>query len=541
MAVQLAKTGKYMKVLRALGFLMCIAWVDGWVQAVGAGTGVVDISNLADDLNQMRAIEARNWRIRGVHLGDRGGVSLLIGQEQVFGPAARVILNGGTSTAPLPNTYYFRGSIEGVPGSLAAVSLTEEGDISGLVTDGDMTWELKRASRATSLEAQAVTDNPHYQNKTFSCGQRGLPTLGGTAPRSNTTPLEPADLPVGQFYLATIAVETDFEFYQLFNSTAAATNYIGSLINYVSALYETEIQTRMELGEIFLWTTAADPWVEGEAGCRLYEFGRYWRDNRAGVSRTVAHFLSGADLEGGIAWIDALCQTPATWNVSTGCATLGNTMVSGGFGVSTGLSGTVSTAGGPTWDAMMVAHEIGHNFGSLHTHCYNGIGGEANPVDGCYDWEPGCWAGATGLPGLNSLSGGVSGGRTGTVMSYCGQLPGYLGNIAWTFGLGHPYGIKAYRVPDVMFAGAAAAHAANPACLLLINNSCQSGAITLNTPTVITGTESQASQASITTTTSYQVQVGGNLTFTAPRISLGQGFRVALGGRFHAIPQACTP
>jgi hypothetical protein len=190
---------------------------------------------------------------------------------------------------------------------------------------------------------------------------------------------------------------------------------------------------------------------------------------------------------------------------------------------------------------MMVAHEIGHNFGSLHTHCYNGIGGEANPVDGCYDWEPGCWAGATGLPGLNSLSGGVSGGRTGTVMSYCGQLPGYLGNIAWTFGLGHPYGIKAYRVPDVMFAGAAAAHAANPACLLLINNSCQSGAITLNTPTVITGTESQASQASITTTTSYQVQVGGNLTFTAPRISLGQGFRVALGGQFHAIPQACTP
>jgi hypothetical protein len=70
---------------------------------------------------------------------------------------------------------------------------------------------------------------------------------------------------------------------------------------------------------------------------------------------------------------------------------------------------------------------------------------------------------------------------------------------------------------------------------------CQGTALNLDTPKLITGTESLGSQVSITTTNSYQVQAGGNLTFTAPKISLGPGFRVALGGLFHATPQACAP
>jgi cysteine-rich repeat protein len=69
------------------------------------------------------------------------------------------------------------------------------------------------------------------------------------------------------------------------------------------------------------------------------------------------------------------------------------------------------------WDVMVVAHELGHNFGSEHTHCY------APPLDHCYNAEPGCWGGAESLP-----SGG------GTIMSYCHQLPGGLSNVSLTFG-----------------------------------------------------------------------------------------------------------
>jgi hypothetical protein len=435
----------------------------------------VEIMNHPVELTDMAKQSGADWMIRGVEVDGLGLANLRLEQVEVFAADAKIIINDGVGETiqDPPGARFLRGEIEGVPGSIVALMQTEDGDLSGLMTDGNAVWELKRPSATSPLETSAIDASEVGLDKPFACGQEKLPEVPGALDHLQLSGLPDIEaLPAGQLYEATIAIETDYELYQRFGSTSATGNYIGNLFNYVGGIYELELQTRLKLGNVYLWTTSADPWVEtGSTTCRLYEFGRYWRNNRASVPRTLAHFLSGRSLGGGVAWLDQLCQPARSITRSTGCATVGSDFVYGGFGVSANLTGTIGTSGGPAWDAVVVAHEIGHNFSSPHTHCYGNIGGSSSPVDACWNLESGagCWAGGTRLPGVNSLSGGTASGRNGTIMSYCHQHSGGIANIAGTLGLGHLFGVNAARVPNRMASRVAAVASANPSCIPVVS------------------------------------------------------------------------
>src|SRR5207249_4065117 len=152
---------------------------------------------------------------------------------------------------------------------------------------------------------------------------------------------------------------TDYEFYQMFGNETDAVDYIGDLFAYASTIYEAEVNTSLVVSSIKLWTTDAnsDPWTQTNCSGALNEFLTYWNNNNSGVSRTIAHMLSGKPIGCGIAYIGALCNN------------------SYGYGVSGSLQGTFNILNpGVVWDIIVVSHEIGHNFNSPHTHCYNGIG-----------------------------------------------------------------------------------------------------------------------------------------------------------------------
>lgn len=122
----------------------------------------------------------------------------------------------------------------------------------------------------------------------------------------------------------------------------------------------------------------------------LNEFVSAWAGN-VPAGAVLGHFISGAGLGGGIAYLGALCDTSQQFCFA----------VSGNLGGNVPFPITVSPL---NWDFMVVAHETGHNFNGPHTH---DVG-----IDNC--------AGGSCI-------------TNGTIMSYCHQCPGGLSNITTYF------------------------------------------------------------------------------------------------------------
>jgi Metallo-peptidase family M12 len=283
-------------------------------------------------------------------------------------------------------------------------------------------------------------------------------------------------------YTARVAVETDFEFYSLFNNVTAAATYVANLLGYSSTIYGAEINTGLAVQSISLWTTSGDPWSQSNTACGLLEFGSYWNANRTNVSRTIAHFMSGKANGGGIAWLGVLCS--GSFNTSQ--AQLGvscpGLAASGSFGGGYGYTGNLSGQFNPNlptvvWDIYAVSHEIGHNFNSPHSHCYGNLGGDPNPIDQCYAGEcgnAGCNCNPAALPG-------PTGAGSGTIMSYCHLRPGNYSNISLNFGSNHSFGVQPAREAQRMSSYVTSVAAGNMSCLsnTVFNNGFETGSTSL--------------------------------------------------------------
>ena len=233
---------------------------------------------------------------------------------------------------------------------------------------------------------------------------------------------------------------------------------MASLFAYLNATYEDEISTRLLIGDQIIPATAGeDPYGSwSSCGARLVEVESRYAGNTVIDRALLAHFSpSGANC--GIAY----SPIPTASAVNGGGVLCDDNF---GFSVNniTGTAPNSSTPISSSWDAIVAAHELGHNFNSPHAHCYGNLNGSgltnsASPVDSCYVAETpdtsavnACASGTAELPGSGSLTGGSSGAADGTIMSYCHLLSGGLGNIDRTFGTGHSQGIAPARVPERM-------------------------------------------------------------------------------------------
>lgn len=401
-------------------------------------------------------------RLTGVKSG-AATVTLDLHRFEVFARNAQLLADDGRGTVqklPRPRTRYYSGQVVET-GATAFLAVEDDGSARGIVDAGGTSYSLDAAAGG-ALRLSAIDMTMPRRDGGFRCDADDLAQARNLIEDAQSVTPQVSGTPRGGLpYRARAAIETDYPFYQRFNDATAATRYVGDLMAYASTRYVAEINTRFDIVFVRLWTTAADPWNETASNCSLFEFGSYWNTNMTGVSRTFAHMLSGRSTGGGIAWVGTLCSGAFTTPVS-GCTFGNGTLnVGGDYGFTGSISGNFNPANPQViWDIVATSHEIGHNFNSPHTHCYAGVGGNAEPIDQCATQSgTGCYGGATSLPG-------PAGQGSGTIMSYCHLRSPGMSNFSLKFGVGHPYGVAPERVPTRMTARMNALAQSNPACVI---------------------------------------------------------------------------
>ncbi|MCP5022764.1 MAG: hypothetical protein GY930_13445 [bacterium] len=201
-----------------------------------------------------------------------------------------------------------------------------------------------------------------------------------------------------------VSVETDYQYYQNWGNLQACQTYTATLLAEISDRYNSQLDVVLTYPYLQFYTSFNDPWNAqgGGAGAVLDQFRNAWAGNIP-AGGNLAHFLSGVNLGGGIAHPDELCDS--NW----------------GFGVSGNMHGGTQfpvSQGSNTWDFVVMAHEVGHNFGTVHTHEY------CPPLDQCASFIYFGQCQST----RNCIN-------SGTIMSYCHTCSGGINNITTYF---HP-------------------------------------------------------------------------------------------------------
>lgn len=251
-----------------------------------------------------------------------------------------------------------RGEIDGLPGSVVAASLTNEGLRAKIVLPDDTTyWVEPSAGRIASARAGEHLvyrgDNVMPSGGTCAMATAAVDN-GAIATTSGTSGTVSA---AGGLFLAELLIDTDYEFFLSSSSDAqTVVDRIESIINGVNVQFERDVAIRHVITRIVVRSSPNDPYADipSDADALLSKFQDVWRFSSE--RRDLAQLFTGRQLAGstiGIAFVGFVCSS--------------------GFGYSL-VEGNCSSCSTVACRTDLSAHELGHNWDAIHC-------GDAGPGD----------------------------------------------------------------------------------------------------------------------------------------------------------------
>ncbi|MFN0274381.1 MAG: GEVED domain-containing protein [Chitinophagales bacterium] len=300
-------------------------------------------------------------------------------QVDIFAEGFKVT-NSANETENYNTGVYYRGIIQGDENSLVAVSIFED-NIMGIISNeenGNINLGKYEGTGAKSDDYILFSEKdvlvPH---------EAGCATPDVAEPKTQDAGDETGDSRTTN--IVKVYLEADFQLYQNKGSSVTATSdYLTGIFNTSATIFANDGITT-EISEIFVWTSS-DGYASSSSFAALSDF----TDFRTTFNGDVAHLVALDANNGGVAaTIDGFCSSTGKYCYSD-------------------IDASYSEFPTYSWTVMVFTHELGHIYGSFHTHWCGWSGGA---IDDCgpsagYGTEGGCAAGPTPTTG-------------GTIMSYC--------------------------------------------------------------------------------------------------------------------------
>ncbi len=302
--------------------------------------------------------------------------------NEVYAQGATIVWidDAGRVEEPADGTgEFYRGRLEGDAGSWVRLQLRPGGELAGVVATADELYFLEPAERFLGAAAAAGGTVAYRLSDTDSTWQPGSCAASDSelhagkdrraakhrlrerlqerrAGRSAAYEmLANAALggiagAAGALTRAEIAAVADFQYFSAHGANSAAD--MAQVVNLVDGVYQAELGVTVQILNSVVYATSNDPFTDTtDPNTILTEFSNYHdsNDNSPGqllFGSDLAHLFTGRNLNGtviGIAWLNQLCSSRNGSAVSQ-----------------------VDFSSSLYEKTLLVAHEMGHNFGAPH-------------------------------------------------------------------------------------------------------------------------------------------------------------------------------